>query len=106
MMPENKVDGEAEKWFNSHLDRLRYHQDYTICFGHSKNLMKDGKQVGITIHRPYIRLFGTGMTKLYQMIVLGEELPKVEYTKSEEKELDKAIAEAEKKHQSLMEAEK
>lgn len=106
MMPENELDNKAEDWFNSHMPKLRYHQDYSLCFGHSKDLVEDGKQVGITIHRPYITLFSTGITKLYQLIVLGDELPDVKYTKAQEKELEKAMEAAEAKHQALMEAEK
>lgn len=106
MMPESELDKKAEDWFNAMMPYLRYHQDYSLCFGHSKDLVEDGKKVGITIHRPYIRLFSTGITKLYQMIVLNDELQPVKYTKAQEKELEKAMEAAEAKHQALMEAEK
>lgn len=105
MMPENELDTKAEEWFNAMLPKLRYKQDYTVCGGHSKDMIKDGKQVGITIHRPYIRLFSTGITKLYQMAVLGEKFKDVKYTKAQEQELDKDFEAAEAKHQMLMEAE-
>ena len=99
MMPPNETDDKAEIWFNELLEKMRYSQDYTICFGHSKKLLnEDGSQKGISIHRPYIRLFSTGVTKMYRSAVLGEELPKVEYTEAEEKELDTAIEKAEKLH--------
>lgn len=99
MMPSNETDDKAEVWFNEMLEKLRYHQDYSICFGHSKEMLDaDGKQGGISIRRPYIRLFSTGVTKLYRMAVPGEELPKVEYTKDEEKELDAQIEKAEELH--------
>ena len=100
MMPPSETDEKAEAWFNEMLECLRYGQDYTICFGHSKKLMnEDGSQKGIAIRRPYIRLFSTGVTKMYQMAVLGEKLPKVEYTEDEEKELDAKIQKAEEAHE-------
>lgn len=101
MMPENELDNKAEEWFNKHFDKLRYWQDYSLCFGHSEDMLEDGKQVGITIRRPYVRLFSTGITKLYRIVVLGEDLPKVEYTKDEEKRLDREIKAAEKRHDSM-----
>lgn len=100
MMPPNETDEKAEAWFNEILEKLRYGQDYTICFGHSKNITNEkGEQTGISIRRPYIRLFSTGVTKIYQMAVLGEKLPKVEYTEAEEKELDAKIEKAEQLHE-------
>lgn len=100
MMPPNETDEKAEAWFNEMLEKLRYGQDYSICFGHSKKLInEDGSQKGISIRRPYIRLFSTGVTKMYRMAVLGEKLPKVEYTEAEEKELDAKIEAAEKRHE-------
>lgn len=99
-MPPNETDDKAEEWFNGHMEYLRYGQDYSICFGHSKKLMNDdGSQKGIAIRRPYIRLFSTGITKIYRMVVLGETLEKVVYTEEEEKELDAKIQKAEKLHE-------
>lgn len=99
MMPPNEIDDKAEAWFNGHLEYLRYGQDYSICFGHSKKLLnEDGSQKGIAIRRPYIRIFSTGMTKLYRLTVLGEKLEKVVYTKEEEDALDAKIEATEKKH--------
>lgn len=102
MMPQSETDQKAEEWFNKMLECLRYSQDYTICFGHSKKMIEDGKEVGISIRRPYIRLFSTGVTKMYQMAVLGEKLPKVEYTEAEEKELDEAIEKTENQNTNQM----
>lgn len=100
MMPPNETDDKAEEWFNGHMEFLRYGQDYSICFGHSKKLMNDdGSQKGIAIRRPYIRLFSTGITKIYRMVVLGEKLEKVVYTEDEEKELEAKIEKAEKAHE-------
>jgi hypothetical protein len=99
MAPQNETDNKAEEWFNNILKKLRYHQDYTICFGHSKNILNDdGSQKGISIRRPYICLFSTGVTKVYEIVVLGEELPDVKYSESEEDELDKEIEKAEELH--------
>lgn len=99
MMPPDEIDEKAEEWFNSHFDKLRYWQDYSICFGHSEKMMEDGKQTGIKIRRPYVRLFSTGVTKLYRIVVLGEDLPKAEYTEEEEAKMDKEIQEAEERHE-------
>lgn len=100
MMPPNEQDEKAEAWFNDMLEFLRYGQDYSICFGHSKDIRNDkGEQTGISIRRPYIRLFSTGVTKVYRMAVLGEKLAKVEYTEAEEKELEAKIEKAEKAHE-------
>lgn len=100
-MPPNETDDKAEEWFNGHLEYLRYGQDYSICFGHSKKLMnKDGTQKGISIRRPYIRLFSTGVTKIYRMAVLGEKLEKVVYTEAEEKELDEKTKSVKVKQES------
>ena len=101
MMPENETDRKAEAWFNGHMDFLRYHQDYTLCFGHSEKIMEGDKQTGLSIRRPYIRIFSTGMTKLYRMIVLGETLDKVEYTEEQEEELNRAIEKAEALHDKM-----
>jgi hypothetical protein len=99
MAPQDEIDTKAEEWFNGMIRKLTYSQDYTICFGHSKDLMnEDGSQKGISIRRPYVRLFSTGVTKLYRMAILGEEFPDVEYTPEQEKELDDLIEKAEAKH--------
>lgn len=100
MMPPNETDEKAEAWFNDMLKCLRYGQDYSICFGHYKDIRNDiGEQTGISIRRLYVRLFTTGVTKIYQMAVLGEQLPKVEYTEDEEKALDAEVEKAEKLHE-------
>lgn len=100
MAPQDTLDTTAEEWFNTVLGKLRYKQDYTICFGHSKELLNsDGTQKGISVRRPYVRLFSTGVTKLYQIEVLGESLPDVEYSPEEEKELDKFIESQEENHE-------
>lgn len=92
MALETELGEKSEEWFNKLLPKLRYEQDYSICFGHSKDMLDDeGKQKGIHIRRPFIRLFSTGIEKIYQMVVLGEELTDVKYTKEEEKALDKKI---------------
>lgn len=99
MAPQDETDIKAEEWFNGFLPKLRYSQDYSICFGHSKDLLnEDGSQKGISIRRPYVRLFSTGVTKIYRIQVLGEKIEDVKYTPEEEKELDKAMELAEKKH--------
>ena len=100
MAPQDEVDIKAEEWFNTFLPKLRYGQDYSICFGHSKDLLnEDGSQKGISISRPYVRLFSTGVTKIYRIQVLGEKIDDVKYTPEEEKELDKAVELAEKEHE-------
>lgn len=99
MMPSDEIDDKANDWFSGFMDFLRYGQDYTICFGHSKKLLnEDGSQKGISIRRPYVRLFSTGVTKIYRMAVLGEKIEKVVYTEAEEAELDAKIEKAEKEH--------
>jgi hypothetical protein len=103
MAPQDEIDNKAEEWFNSFIPKLRYSQDYSICFGHSKDLLnEDGSQKGISISRPYVRLFSTGVTKIYRMAVLGEKLEDVEYTPEQEKELDKAVEKAERKHEKMV----
>lgn len=93
MKPQDTIDKQSEDWINTILPKLRYKQDYTICVGHSRK-----SENKIEIARPYIRLFSTGTTKIYRIVVLGEDLPVVEYTEDEERELDKAFEEAETKH--------
>lgn len=99
MAPQTEIDLEAEEWFNAFIPKLRYKQDFSICHGHSKSIIDEhGSQKGISIRRPYIRLFSTGVTKIYEMAVLGKEYPDVEYSKAEEKELDEFIESQEKVH--------
>lgn len=93
MSPQDEIDIKAETWFNEFLPKLRYKQDYSICFGHSKN-----GENSIHISRPYIRLFSTGVTKIYRIAVLGEKLEDVEYTPEQEKELDAEMEAAELAH--------
>ena len=52
-----------------------------------------GEQVGISIKRPDIRIFSTGITKLYEMIVEGKDYPPVVYTEAEELAFEKAMEE-------------
>lgn len=87
MAPQDEVDIKAEEWFNGFLPKLRYSQDYSICFGHSKDLLnEDGSQKGISISRPYVRLFSTGVTKIYRIQVLGEKIAEREARVKAEKE--------------------
>ncbi len=89
MMPPDPKDDLANEWLNGFLDKLRFEQDYYIYPGSSEPLLdNDGKNIGISIKRPDIRLYSTGVTKLYEMIVEGKELPVVEYTKAEEEAFD------------------
>lgn len=99
MNPNDEIDNAAEEWFNGFVPKLTYKQDYSLCFGHSKDIIDGNKQTGISIRRPYIRLFSTGVTKIYRMAVLGEELPDVEYTPQQEKELDDYVERQEKAHE-------
>lgn len=86
MMPPDPKDDLANEWINGLVSKLRLEQDYYIYPGSSKTMRDDaGKQIGISIKRPDIRLYSTGITKLYEMIVEGKELPDVEYTEAEEK---------------------
>lgn len=93
MSPQDEIDIKGEAWFNDFLPKLRYKQDYSICFGHSKN-----GENSIHISRPYVRLFATGVTKIYRMAVLGEQLEDVVYTPEEQKELDDYVGQSEKDH--------
>ena len=94
MMPPDPKDDKAQEWLNGYLDKLRFEQDYYIFPGSSK-IMRDaeGKQTGISIKRPDIRLFSTGITKLYEMIVEGKEYEPVVYTAEEEAAIDKRMEE-------------
>lgn len=87
MMPPNEKDDKANDWINNLIGKLRLEQDYYIFPGSSKTLRNEkGEQTGISIKRPDIRLYSTGITKLYEMIVEGKELPDVEYTEEQEKQ--------------------
>lgn len=89
----DEIDNAAEEWFNNFVPKLRYSQDYSICVGHSRR-----SENKIEIARPYIRLFSTGVTKIYRMAVLGETLEDVVYTKEEEDKMDKDFEAAETRH--------
>lgn len=95
MMPIDPKDEAAQKWLDNYLDRLRFEQDYYIFPGSSK-IMRDPEtkqQTGISIKRPDIRLYSTGITKLYEMIVEGKEYDPVIYTEAEELAFEKAMEE-------------
>lgn len=86
-MPPDPKDDLANEWFNSFIPKLRYKQDYFIYPGSSKKMFDSkGVENGISITRPDVRLYSTGITKLYEMIVEGKELPDVEYTPEEGKQ--------------------
>ncbi len=87
MAPEDPKDVLAEEWFNQFIPKLQYKQDYFIYPGSAKKLYdKDGNENGISIIRADFRLYSTGITKLYEMIVEGKQLPDVEYTPEQEKQ--------------------
>lgn len=88
MSPETEKDRQASEWFNNLLPKLRYKQDYFIYHGDSEKMMEDGKEVGIKITRPDIRLYTTGITKLYQLVVDKEDWPDETYTEEEENQFD------------------
>lgn len=86
MAPNSELDDKANDWFNENvLGKLRYLQDYSIFPGSSEPLIRDGENIGISIKRPDVRLYSTGVTKIYSILVLGEDLPAVVYTPEEEK---------------------
>lgn len=92
MSPETETDRKANEWFNSFLPKLRFEQDYYIYPGSASKLYdKDGNQTGISIKRADIRLYSTGVTKLYEMIVEGKEYPDVEYTEEEQDAFDERM---------------
>lgn len=94
MMPPNPKDDIATEWLAKYTDKLRFEQDYYIFPGSSKTMRdNEGRQTGISIKRPDIRLFQTGITKLYEMIVEGVEYPDVVYTEEEEKRFDQHMLE-------------
>lgn len=93
-MPPDPKDDLANDWINNLIGKLRLEQDYYIYPGSSKKLFNaDGSQKGISIKRADVRFYGTGITKLYEMIVEGKELPDVEYTEDEEKQFEKNMRE-------------
>ena len=62
------INEKAIDWFNDEvLAKLRPDQDFSIYEGSSKPLMKDGKEVGISVSRENVRLYSTGIEKLYDM---------------------------------------
>jgi hypothetical protein len=85
MAPETEKDRKANEWLNAILLKLRFEQDYYIYPGSAEPMMKDGKQVGLSVKRSDIRLYSTGVTKLYEILVENKEYPDVEYTEAEEK---------------------
>lgn len=89
MKPHDPKDDLASEWINKLLAKLEFEQDYYIYPGSSESIVDEsGKKTGISIKRSDVRLYSTGVTKLYGMIVEGKELPDVEYTEAEEKQFD------------------
>lgn len=87
MMPPDPKQDAADEWINNLIGKLQLEQDYYIFPGSSKTLRNEkGEQTGISIKRPDVRLYSTGIVKLYEMIVEGKELPDVEYTEEQEKQ--------------------
>lgn len=94
MAPEDPKQQAADEWISGYLDRLQFEQDYYIFPGSSKIMRNDkGEQTGIAIKRPDVRLYSTGIKKLYEMIVEGVDYPPVVYTEEEEAAFDKAMEE-------------
>lgn len=92
MMPPDPKDDLANEWFNKFIPKLRYKQDYFVYPGSSKKMFNEkGEQTGISIVREDVRLYSTGITKLYEMIVEGKELPDIEYTPEEEEQFYKDL---------------
>lgn len=90
MQPPSELDDKANEWFNQYFDKLRFEQDYNIYPGESEPMLNSkGENIGIKIKREHVKIFATGITKLYRMIVLGEELPVVTYTPEEEAEFER-----------------
>lgn len=92
-MPIEKIDLEADEWINGLLPKLRFEQDFYIYDGDSEPIIEDGKKVGISIKRGHIRLYSTGVVKLYRILVKGEQLPDEEYTEAEEEAFEKRYEE-------------
>ncbi len=89
MMPPDPKDDIASEWLNGYLAKLRFEQDFFVYPGSSRIMYdSDGKQNGISVKRPDIRLFSTGITKLYEMIIEGKDQPDIEYTPEQEKCFD------------------
>lgn len=77
-------DEKANYWLNNKvIAKLRYGQDYDIYMGDSKPMFEDGRQSGISITREHVRFFSTGITKMFELVVLGKDWPDVEYTEAE-----------------------
>lgn len=55
----------ALDWFDEFLGTLSEGQDFACVDGTRKPLIRDGKEVGISINRGYVKLFTTGIEKLY-----------------------------------------
>lgn len=92
MKPHDPKDDQANEWFNNLLAKLDFEQDYYIYPGSSEPLLDEaGKNIGISIKRPDVRFYSTGITKLYEMLVENKELPDVEYSEEQEKEFDKKM---------------
>ena len=95
MAPEDPKQQAADEGISGYLDKLRFEQDYYIFPGSSK-VIRDPEtknQTGISIKRPDVRLYSTGVVKLYEMIVEGKDYPVVEYTEEEEAEFEKRMEE-------------
>lgn len=95
MMPHDPKEDKANEWISGYLDRLQFEQDYYIFPGSSKVIRdpETKQQTGISIKRPDVRLYSTGIIKLYEMIVEGKEYPVVEYTEEQEAEFNKRMEE-------------
>jgi hypothetical protein len=65
---------EALDWFDDFLCTLRPKQDFVCVDSTSEPLIKDGKEVGISIQRGYVKLFTTGVEKLYEYAKAGKGL--------------------------------
>ena len=93
MGEESQLQQEAQVWFNDHvLPKLEYKQDYAINVGASEKMFDPNdptKQTGIKIRRGHLLLFQTGVEKMYRMLIKGEELPTIKYTKHQERQFDK-----------------
>jgi hypothetical protein len=95
MAPEDPKQKLADEWISGYLDKLQFEQDYYIFPGSSK-VIRDPEtknQTGISIKRPDVRLYSTGVVKLYEMIVEGKDYPVVEYTEEEEAEFERRMEE-------------
>ena len=59
-------DEKALNWFDEFLGTLSEGQDFACVDGNSEPLIRDGEKVGISINRGYVKLFTTGIEKLYK----------------------------------------